>query len=143
MKVTLRREKERTHDDYGEIKAFLGEGTEFKGTLSFQGTVRVDGYLEGEILGDDLLIVGEPAFIKAKIEVGRAVVSGRVEGDIIARNRVELLAPSVIMGNIRTPSLAVSHGATFNGSCEMGAPEGGKVVRLEQRRDERLKTHEG
>lgn len=108
--------------DAGEIKAFLGEGTEFKGILSFEGTVRVDGYLEGEIVGDDLLIVGEPGLIRARIEVGTIVVSGRIEGNIEAKKRVELLASSLVIGNIKTPSLVVAEGATLNGSCEMARP---------------------
>ena len=108
--------------DVGEIKAFLGEGTEFKGILSFEGTVRVDGYLEGEIAGDDLLIVGEPGLIRARIEVGTIVVSGRIEGNIEAKKRVELLASGLVIGNIKTPALVVAEGASFNGSCEMARP---------------------
>lgn len=108
-----------------EIKAFLGEGTEFKGVLSFQGTVRVDGHVEGEVVGDDLLIVGEPGFLKAEVEVGTVVNSGRIVGNIRAKKRVELLAASVVSGNITTPSLIISEGAVFNGTCLMVEPEVG------------------
>ena len=131
----LRKGKEKAPEDYGEIKAFLGEGTEFKGVLSFQGAVRVDGHLEGEIVGDDLLIVGEPGIIKAEVEVGRVVVSGRVEGNITARKRVELLAPGVVIGNIRTPALVIADGATFNGKSEMEGFEEGRVVHLDVKRE--------
>ena len=131
----LKREKDKPGTDFGDVKAFLGEGTEFKGVLSFEGTVRIDGSLEGEILGEDLLIVGEPAVVKAEIDVGTAVVSGNVIGNIRARHRVELLAPSSVTGTIRTPALVVAAGATFNGSCEMGPRESAKVVRLEKKRD--------
>lgn len=133
----LRREKDKGVEDYGEIKAFLGEGTEFKGIFSFHGTIRVDGRIEGEILGDDLLIVGEPAFVKAEIDVGRVVVSGRIEGNITAKKRVEILAPAIVTGNIRTPALIVSDGATFNGSCDMGKLGEEKVVQLEPGREVR------
>lgn len=132
----LKREKERPGADFGDVKAFLGEGTEFKGVLSFEGTVRIDGTLEGEILGEDLLIVGEPAVVKAEIDVGTAVVSGHVTGSIRARHRVELLAPSSVTGTIRTPSLVVAAGATFNGNCEMAPAEEAKVVRLEKKTEE-------
>ncbi len=132
----LKRDRDRAGTDLGDVKAFLGEGTEFKGVLSFEGTVRIDGSLEGEILGEDLLIVGEPAVVKAEIDVGTAVVSGNVIGNIRARHRVELLAPSSVTGTIRTPALVVAAGATFNGSCEMGpAREDAKVVRLEKKKD--------
>lgn len=129
------REKEKGAEDFGEIKGFLGEGTEFKGVFSFHGTVRVDGRIEGEIIGDDLLIVGESAFVKAEIDVGRVVVSGRIEGNITAKKRVEILAPGIVTGNIRTPALIVSDGATFNGSIDMGKLEENKVVYLEPGRE--------
>jgi len=120
----LKRDKERASADFGEIRAFLGEGTQFKGVLSFAGAVRVDGQLEGEIVGDELLIIGEPGQVKAEIEVGTLVVSGRVQGSITARERVELLRPSRVTGTIRTPCLIVAEGALFNGNCEMaGAGE--------------------
>ena len=131
----LKRERDRTATDFGEVKAFLGEGTEFKGVLSFDGTVRIDGTLEGEIYGEDLLIVGEPAIVKAEIEVGTAVVSGTVTGNIRARQRVELLAPSNVTGTISTPALVVASGATFNGTCEMSSREDSKVVRLEKKKE--------
>jgi len=105
-----------------EIRAFLGEGTEFRGVLSFEGTVRIDGHVEGEVVGDDLLIVGEPGLVKAEVEVGTVVNSGRIVGNIRAMKRVELLASSVVSGNITTPSLIIAEGAVFNGTCLMAEP---------------------
>ena len=115
----LKRDKERVAADFGEIRAFLGEGTQFKGVLSFAGAVRVDGQLEGEIIGEEVLIIGEPGQVKAEIEVGTLIVSGRVHGTVTARQRVELLRPSRVSGTIRTPCLIVAEGAIFNGNCEM------------------------
>jgi cytoskeletal protein CcmA (bactofilin family) len=131
----LKREKERVTPDFGEIRAFLGEGTQFKGVLSFAGAVRVDGQLEGEIIGEDVLIIGEPAQVKADIEVGTLVVSGFVQGNITAKQRVELLGSGRVAGTIRTPCLVVAEGAVFNGNCEMGGGEAGKVVRLPPREE--------
>ncbi len=119
----MKRDKERAGADFGEIRAFLGEGTQFKGVLSFAGAVRIDGHLEGEIVGEELLIIGEPAQVKAEIEVGTLVVSGQVQGAISARDRVELLRPGRVTGTIRTPCLVVAEGAVFNGNCEMAGSD--------------------
>jgi len=119
----LKRDKERVGADFGEIRAFLGEGTQFKGVLNFAGAVRIDGHVEGEVIGDELLIIGEPGQVSAEIEVGTLVVSGRVQGTINARERVELLRPSRVSGTIRTPCLVVAEGALFNGNCEMAGPD--------------------
>jgi cytoskeletal protein CcmA (bactofilin family) len=121
--LVLKRDKERVGADFGEIRAFLGEGTQFKGVLSFAGAVRIDGHVEGEVIGDELLIIGEPGQVSAEIEVGTLVVSGRVQGSITARERVELLRPSRVSGTIRTPCLVVAEGALFNGNCEMAGTD--------------------
>lgn len=102
-----------------ELKAFLGEGTDFKGTLSFTGTVRIDGKLEGQIISDDTLIVGEAADIKADISVGNLIARGLIRGNISAKKKVELRADSKIMGNIKSPVLVIEEGALFEGQCEM------------------------
>ena len=113
--------RERDGREIGEIKAFLGEGTEFKGVLSFQGTVRIDGRFEGEVVGDELLVVGEQGVVRATVDVGTLVSNGRIEGTIRAKERVELLASSTVIGKISTPCLVVMDGATLNGTCDMGA----------------------
>src|SRR3989337_1602171 len=103
--------RERDAQQIGEIKAFLGEGTEFKGVLSFQGTVRIDGRLEGEVVGDELLIVGEGGILRANVDVGSLISNGKIEGTIRAKKRIELLASSRVIGKISTPCLVVMEGA--------------------------------
>ena len=127
--------------DFGEIRAFLGEGTSFNGTLQFDGTVRLDGRFEGDVCGSDLLIIGQSAVVRAEVQVGTLVVSGRVEGNIVAKKRVELLATARVTGTIKAPGLVVSDGAVFNGTCEMRREEA-KVVHLDQKREEELKGAE-
>ena len=127
--------------DFGEIRAFLGEGTSFNGTLQFDGTVRLDGRFEGDVAGNDLLIIGQSAVVRAEVQVGTLVVSGRVEGNIVAKKRVELLATARVTGTIKTPGLVVSDGAVFNGTCEMRREEA-KVVHLDKKREEELKGAE-
>ena len=119
--------------NFGEIRAFLGEGTSFSGTLRFEGTVRLDGQFEGDVSGGDLLIIGETATVRADINVGSLVVGGRVEGNIVARKRVEILPTAQVSGSIKTTSLIVCDGAALNGSCEMRREEA-KVVHLNRKR---------
>jgi len=127
--------------DFGEVRAFLGEGTSFIGSLQFEGTVRLDGRFEGDVSGNDLLIIGQAATVRADIQVGSLVVSGRVEGNIVARKRVELLATAQVTGTMKTPTLVVTDGAVLNGTCEMRREEA-KVVRLDQKREEEAQSAE-
>jgi cytoskeletal protein CcmA (bactofilin family) len=102
-----------------EIKAFLGEGTEFKGLLSFEGTVRIDGKFEGEVVSKDTLIVGENAVMSAEVSVGTIVVRGKVTGNIATTKKIEVRSKGEIIGNIKTPLLFVEEGAILDGRCEM------------------------
>lgn len=111
--------KKNEQSESKEIKAFLGEGTEFKGTLSFEGTVRVDGRLEGEVVTSDTLIVGEKARINAEIHVGTLIALGKITGNISASKKIKIHSSCELNGNIKTPSLFIEEGAIFEGSCEM------------------------
>ncbi len=105
-----------------EIIAFLGKGTEFKGIITYEGTVRIDGRVEGEIITKGTLVVGESAVIHAEISAGTVVSGGRITGNITASEKVQLLAPAVLTGAVKTPLLVIEEGVRFNGSCEMGEP---------------------
>ncbi len=103
----------------GEISAFVGKGVEFKGTISYSGTVKIDGYLDGEIDTDGVLLIGEEAVIQAKVTARTVVCKGKITGNIVAKARVELRAPAVINGSIQTPILFMEDGVLFNGAIEM------------------------
>jgi cytoskeletal protein CcmA (bactofilin family) len=105
--------------EQAEITAFLGKGTEFKGVLSFEGTIRVDGKVDGEIISKDTLIASDGAFLQGEISVGTLILSGKIVGNINAGQKVHLLAPANVQGNIKTPKLIVEEGVTFDGKCEM------------------------
>ncbi len=103
----------------GEINTLLGRGTFFEGKLTFEGTVRIDGRLVGEIFSDDILVIGEGADVKAKIEVGTLIVEGNVEGNVRCTKLVELHAPARVHGNLETPQLFIDKGVIFEGNCKM------------------------
>src|SRR5215470_6268675 len=105
----------------GEINTLLGKGSEFEGKLTFEGTVRIDGKLSGEIFSDDVLVVGEGATVNAEVDVGVIIVEGNVTGNIKAKRAVELHAPARVKGNIETPSLYIDKGVIFEGHCKMDA----------------------
>jgi cytoskeletal protein CcmA (bactofilin family) len=107
----------------GEVNAYLGKGSRVTGKLNFEGTVRVDGQVEGEITAQDTLIVGEPAIVNAQITGNSVIIKGRVTGDITARKRVEIRAPGKLFGNVTTPSLIIQEGVIFEGHCSMGGAE--------------------
>lgn len=105
--------------EQGEITAFLGKGTEFKGVVSFEGTIRVDGKVDGEVISKDTLIAGDSAYLHGEITVGTIICSGKIVGNVTASQKVHIIAPGVVQGNIKTPKLIIEEGVTFDGKSEM------------------------
>jgi cytoskeletal protein CcmA (bactofilin family) len=101
------------------VVAFVGKGVEFKGTISYSGAVRIDGFLDGEIHTDGTLLVGEEAVITAKVSAGTIVCMGKITGDVTASEKVQLLAPAALSGGVKTPIISIEDGVFFNGTLEM------------------------
>src|SRR5713226_1451637 len=121
-----------------EVIAFVGRGVEFKGVITYNGTVRIDGRLDGEIHTEGILVVGEDAVLTAQVTAGTVISRGKITGDIVASGKVRLLAPAVLNGSVKAPLLSIEEGVLFNGSLEMAkqaeqaevgrAPAGGSVT---------------
>ncbi len=126
-----------------DIRAFLGEQTSFEGKLIFEGTVRIDGKFQGEILTEDVVIIGETAKVNAEIKAGEIVISGQVEGNVHAKDTLEILAPARVHGNILTPKLSIQEGAIFDGSCQMEELEAPLNARISVLNPEAPKVHQG
>jgi len=109
--------------DDTQIKAYMGEDTVFNGSLSFDGTVRIDGKFEGQVHTDDTLIVGETGHLVAEISAGTIICMGRVEGALVATKKVEIHANSRVVGNIKSPALYIELGGVLDGSCDMTGKE--------------------
>jgi len=99
----------------------LGKGAEFRGIVTFDGTLRVDGRVEGEIHTTGTLIVGEHAVIEGIVSAGVLMNSGKINGTITALEKIQILKPGVLVGDIRTPVIAIEEGSHFHGMCDMGA----------------------
>ena len=102
-----------------ELTGVIDKGSEFEGTLSFEGTFRIGGVFRGHIFTRDILIIGEGARVEAEVEAGTLVINGEFTGNIRAKNRVEIHCPAVFKGNIQTPSLMVDDGVVFEGTSQM------------------------
>ena len=98
----------------------FGPGPELSGEISFRDMLRVNGHIAGTVYSKaGTLIVDNSATVQANIEVGIAIVSGTVYGDIVASERVEVGPTAQIHGNIWTRSIAIKDGAVFDGICTM------------------------
>jgi cytoskeletal protein CcmA (bactofilin family) len=103
----------------GALTAFIDQGSEFEGKLSFKDTVRIDGHFKGEISSQNTLIVGETGEVEANIHSQTVVISGSVVGDVVATRQLVVHKTGRLQGNVDTPSLVVEEGAQLNGQVKM------------------------
>ena len=98
-----------------EIRAFLENGCEFEGKLQFSGVVRLNGKFKGEIESNDTLIIGETAEVEGTLNVGAIIIGGKVNGEIHAKHRAEILSTGFVNGNLVSPALITHEGAQIVG----------------------------
>ena len=101
-------------------KNVLNSDVELKGTLKFAGELTFDGKLDGDINSDGTLSLGDNAVIKGNINVNSVVLRGKINGNVGAREKIEIKAKTEMFGDIKAPKLVIEEGAVFSGQCDMG-----------------------
>lgn len=101
--------------------SIIGPGMRVVGDVSTDGTVRVEGRIEGTIRAGKGVVLGKEGEVHGDIVTQDAVIGGRVTGTLTAESRLELQSTCVIDGRIRARSqhLKLDEGARFNGQIEM------------------------
>jgi len=102
-------------------ESIIAEGVKLEGKLIFQGTLKFAGSFEGDIYTADRLIIMETAQVKANIECDTIVISGKVEGNIHAKSKIEINASGYFKGTMLTPILSIEEGGIFEGASQMSA----------------------
>ena len=123
------KEKENMKKYDEQIKAYMGKDTVFKGSLTFDGTVRIDGKFEGKVITEDTLVVGETGHLVAEISAGTVICMGRVEGTVIASKKIEIHSSSKVIGNVQSPALYIELGGVMDGTCHMDEKQS-KIIPL-------------
>lgn len=104
------------------ISTFIGPDAAIEGTIAFQGTIRIDGKVQGKIQSNGgTVIIGEKAAINADIMVDVAIIYGEVNGTINAKDRIAAYPPCRVVGDIEAPTISIEAGVVFNGNCAMSS----------------------
>jgi cytoskeletal protein CcmA (bactofilin family) len=113
-----------------ELGAYLGPGTKVNGKLIFDGPATIDGDVEGEIVAQANVTVGQQATIKGKLSAASIIVQGKVLADVQAEKKLEVQPPGSVVGDVSTQSLIIGDGAVLEGHVSM--KKEGRVLPLRQ-----------
>jgi cytoskeletal protein CcmA (bactofilin family) len=113
---------DRKRQEPSEWTGFLERGVKIDGKLETTGTFRIDSVMKGTLVSEDTLILGEHAIIEGEIVANRIIISGRFDGTIRAKGKVEIQTSAIVTGEIHSPCVVIEAGAIFDGHCHMPAP---------------------
>ena len=101
------------------IRSLIGEGTVIRGPISFTEGLRIDGEIEGDVLGDaagaSIVVIGPKARVFGRVKAGHVIIGGTVVGPIESDGLVELQPSARVTGTIRYESLEMHPGAVIDG----------------------------
>jgi cytoskeletal protein CcmA (bactofilin family) len=112
-----------------KLESFIGANSNFKGEIDTKGTLRIDGTMDGNV-NADWVILGEKAFLKGNITARGIIIGGRVEGNLKAKEIVEIKSKSQVSGDISTSKLTIIEGGVFDGRSSMMKDES-KIVEFQ------------
>lgn len=104
----------------GDVVSIVGPAMRVDGDCTTEGTLRVEGRVEGSVRAEKAVVVGSDGIVVGDIQTQDAVVAGRVEGSIVAESRVELQAGSHVEGDIRSRRVKLEEGGFVEGRIQMG-----------------------
>ena len=113
----------------------ISPDAEFKGSLKFKDSLRIDGSFEGEIDSQGTLFVGRPALVKAEIHVGNIIVEGKIEGNIICDDKIDLRSTAKIFGDIQAVRLTIAEGVNIVGKCSVSTEKPSSGTYKQERPD--------
>jgi cytoskeletal protein CcmA (bactofilin family) len=107
------------YDTLKERQSVLGPTIQFKGELSADEDVVINGTVEGTITHMQRLTIGREGTVHANVDAQLVVIEGTIQGDVRAEKSVSVAQSAHMMGNIKAPSVTIQEGAKFNGSVDM------------------------
>jgi cytoskeletal protein CcmA (bactofilin family) len=102
-----------------DSKNVLNSDVELKGTLRFSGELTFDGKIEGDIQSEGTLNLGDNAVVKGNITANSVMVRGKVNGNVTAKEKIDIKTKTEMFGDIRAARLVMEEGVTFVGQTEV------------------------
>jgi cytoskeletal protein CcmA (bactofilin family) len=116
----MARDRNRNGNSQDTVISIVGPGMRVTGDCETDGTVRIEGQVDGSVRAGKAVVVGKDGLVEGDITTQDAVISGRVLGTVVAESRLELQATCRIEGRVLARRMQLEEGALLNGTVEMG-----------------------
>lgn len=110
---------EKENKNIDRIETLIGEQCNIVGNISGEGLIKIDGSVEGDMLWQDDIIIGDTALYKGNITCKNAVVSGRINGNLICEESLVIESYGKVTGDITVKNLVIKEGGCLDGKCTM------------------------
>lgn len=97
----------------------IGPEAKINGELVSSDNVHIEGKIEGKVKSEKQITIGEKGQVQAEVEAKIVTIRGKLQGDCVATNKVEIAGTGKVFGNISAPRIAVAEGAVFRGASNM------------------------
>lgn len=97
----------------------FGKTAKFTGTISCEGSIRMDGKGVGDLKSEGDVLIGPEAALEGNIEAGNIEISGEVHGNVKATGAFRIFETGVLFGDINVSSFAIDEGGVFEGMCHI------------------------
>lgn len=109
--------------------SLVGAGTTIEGKVKTDGSMRIDGKVVGDVTAKANVTIGGTGVVEGTVTAANVALAGRVQGTLLASEKLVLENKSVMRGDIRAAKLVVDEGAVFDGQCAMSSPAAGTPPR--------------
>ncbi|MGI6575112.1 MAG: bactofilin family protein [bacterium] len=127
------KKKGRDEINFDQIDTLIGSGADFQGTLLAQGTLRVDGKVNGEIQIQGDIIIGEKGQVNANVKARNLMLAGVLKGNLQLSGVLEIYNTGKMYGDIVVANLIIAEGATFQGNCTMQVETNDKQIKVQNK----------
>jgi len=102
----------------------INSGTEIRGDILSGGDIRFDGILNGNLITEGKVVVGDTGKVKGEIRCKNSDIAGEIEGKIFVNELLSLKSTAKVQGDIQAGKLAIEPGCIFTGTCTMSSNNG-------------------
>jgi cytoskeletal protein CcmA (bactofilin family) len=116
-------------------KTLIGNSVIIRGEITSEENLQIEGVVDGSVESSSDVLVGAEGRVNATIRAVNVTIHGRVIGDCIASNKLELSPSGLLQGNIRAPKISIAEKALFRGSIDMRPKEAAPVRESKEKKE--------